>query len=92
MPRPPKSRRPGRSSTVTGQLRSIIKSRRLTAYAVATDAGLAPSVVSRFLTGERTLSGDSLDAVCSALGLELKETRRGRSAGVKSDDPDRTAG
>jgi transcriptional regulator with XRE-family HTH domain len=66
-------------------LRSIIESRRLTAYAVATASGLAPSVVSRFLTGERTLSGDRLDAVCSALGLELCETRRRRFAGAKAE-------
>jgi hypothetical protein len=33
--------------------------------------------VTRFVNGERGLTTDSLDAICSALGLELRETRRG---------------
>ena len=77
----PKKRRPApRRESVSDQLRSIIRARNLTPYAVSQAAGVSPSVVSRFVNGERGLTTDSLDAVCSALGLELKETRRGRHA------------
>jgi transcriptional regulator with XRE-family HTH domain len=77
----PKKRRPApRRETVSGQLRAIIKARRMTPYAVAQAAGVAPSVLTRFVNNDRQMTTDTLDAVCSALGLELKETRRGRSA------------
>ena len=75
-----KVRRKPRNDTITGQIRAIIDSRRLTAYSVATDAGINPSILSRFLTGERTMSADSIDAVCATLGLKLTETRRGRGS------------
>jgi hypothetical protein len=51
----------------------------LTPYAVATAAGVAPSVLTRFMNGERGLTLDTFDRL-AALGLRLAETRRGRSA------------
>jgi transcriptional regulator with XRE-family HTH domain len=80
----PRRREPG---TVSGQLRSIIKTRNLTPYAVSRAAGVAPSVVTRFVNGERGLSADSMDAVCAALGVRLTETRRGRPAGRRHTAP-----
>ncbi len=78
----PKKRRPSPrpAATVSGQLREIIRARGLTPYAVATAAGVSPSIVTRFDKGDRGLTTPTLDAICSALGLELRETRRGRPA------------
>lgn len=75
-------KRPG---SISQQLRNIIQARGLTAYAVAAAAEVAPSTMSRFLNDERTMSLETLDAVAGALGLELKETRRGRNAGGKKE-------
>jgi hypothetical protein len=79
-----KVRRPAalRRATLSDQLRGIIKTRGLTPYAVAQSARVAPSVVSRFINGERGLSTETWDKVADALGLELKETRRGRITGT----------
>jgi len=77
----PKQRRPAarQSATISNQLRAIIRGRGLTPYAVSQAADVSPSVVTRFVNGERGLTSDSLDLICEALGLELRETRRGRS-------------
>jgi plasmid maintenance system antidote protein VapI len=72
-----KVRRQALHIPLSDQLRGIIRARNLTPYAVAQSAGVAPSVVSRFCNGERGLSTDTLDKVADALGLELRETRRG---------------
>ena len=65
--------------TVSEVLRRTIESRG-SAYAAARAAGIDPSMLTRFLNGERGLSTASFDAVCEALGLELKATRTGRAA------------
>ncbi len=77
----PKQRRPAarQSATISNQLRAIIRGRGLTPYAVSQSADVSPSVVTRFVNAERGLTSDSLDLICEALGLELRETRRGRS-------------
>ena len=64
--------------TVSDRLRAVIRARGLSSVQVAVDAGVAPSVISRFVSGERGLTTSTLDAVCLSLGLELRETRRGR--------------
>lgn len=81
MPPAPKTRRPApaKAAPVSDQLRAIIKA-RISPYAVATAAGVAPSVLTRFMNGERGLTTDTLDRLAEALGLKLVETRRGRSA------------
>ena len=79
IPAPQKKRAAPRSrrQTISGQLKAIIRERELTSYAVAVAAEISPSVVTRFVNGERGLSTESLDSICLAMGLELKETRRG---------------
>ncbi len=72
-PRPAPSRR---RDLLSDALVDAIKERGT--YATATAAGLAPSVVARFITGERGLTLDSVDVIAQALGLELREVRRGR--------------
>jgi transcriptional regulator with XRE-family HTH domain len=56
---------------ISDQLRAAIKASGLTPYAVAASAGVTPSIVTRFLNGERGLSLESLDAIGVALGLHL---------------------
>ena len=85
----PKKRRPDgpRRATVSGQLRAVIRARGLTAYAVARSADVSPSVLTRFMNVERGMNLDTLDRVADALGLELRETRRGRPGGGPKKAP-----
>src|SRR3954451_8153391 len=80
--KPTKRRRPAgapqASAGFPGQLREIIVTRRLSAHAVAESAGVAPSVVSRFLARDRGLTLQTFDAIAGGLGLKLVETARGR--------------
>ena len=49
---------------------------------------MSPSILTRFVNRERGLSTDTLDAICAALGLELRETRRGvgvRTTGAQTE-------
>lgn len=78
---------------LSDQLREIIVSRGLTAYALGKAAGLAPTVVQRFLNREHSLTLTSADRIAAALGVRLAEvsTRRARPrpelpvAGVAGD-------
>ncbi len=47
---------PAPPDTLSGMLRARIRKSGLTPYAVAKAAGIAPSVVTRFLKGQRQLS------------------------------------
>lgn len=79
-PAPKKRRSAEARTTVSGQLREVVRARGLSAFAVAKAADVSPSVVTRFVNGERGMNTATLDRVADALGLELRETRRGRSA------------
>jgi len=65
----PKKRRPfpQPGDTVSGGLRAIIRARGLTPYAIATAAGVSPSILTRFVNGERGLTSPTLDAICRDL-------------------------
>lgn len=89
---PPTKRRrspPASHAGIAGQLREIIAGRGLTAYSVAQSAGVAPSVVSRFLSRERGLTLETFNAIAEALGLRLVETARGRGRPSKPARPGR---
>lgn len=90
MSRPPKKHRTApRRATISDELRRIIRSRG-TPYALSKAAAVSPSILTRFVNGERGLTTDTLDRVADALGLELRETRRGakraRGADVIADE------
>ena len=73
--------RPGKTARpldhgLTHQLREIISSRGLTAYAAARLAGVDPGVVSRFLTGQRDIRFGTADRLAAALDLRLVEVAR----------------
>ena len=67
--------------TIADTLRQAIKRSGKTRYRVAKDAGLHPSVILRFVSGERSLTLDTADGVVKALGLELRPARRVRKGG-----------
>ncbi len=62
--------------TLSYQLREIIASRGLTAYALGQEAGVDATVVGRFLSGERDLRLGTADRLAAALGLRLVEVAR----------------
>jgi transcriptional regulator with XRE-family HTH domain len=66
---------------LSSQLRDIIASRGLSAYALGQQAGVDPGVISRFLAGVRDIRLETADRITAALGLRLVEVgqRRGRS-------------
>jgi plasmid maintenance system antidote protein VapI len=77
-----KRRKTPRASAVSEQLRSIISARGLSPYSVSRLADVAPSVLTRFVNGERGLTLDTFDRIALALGLRLAEgSRRGKPSG-----------
>ena len=77
--------------TLSYQLREIVESRGLTAYAVGQLAEVDPGVVSRFLTGQRDIRLETADRLALALGLRLTETGRWTS-GARPKRPTRAVG
>lgn len=84
--------RPAARYPIPDQLRAIIRARGLTAYELARAIDTAPSVISRFLAGERGLTLDTFDRLAEALHLRLIETSRPspRSTGRGRTRADRT--
>lgn len=66
---------------LTEQLRQAIKTCGETRYAIAKATGVDQSTLSRFVSGERGLSMEALDAVAEHLGLELADKRRPKRKG-----------
>jgi transcriptional regulator with XRE-family HTH domain len=67
--------------TVSGRLRDVIESRGLTPTELGRLSGVDPTVISRFLAGEREIRNGTFDKLATALGLRLVEVARlkGRS-------------
>jgi DNA-binding phage protein len=57
---------------VCEQLREAVQASGKTVYRVAKDAGIKPTVLSRFLRRERDIRGETFAKVAAALGLELR--------------------
>lgn len=54
------------------QLREAIVASNLTAYRLATDAGIRPEIVARFVSGERDIRMATAAKIAMALGLALR--------------------
>jgi DNA-binding phage protein len=67
--------------TISAQLRDVIDSRGLSAYAVAKLAGVDKAQLARFLSGERDLRLETVDRTARAQGLRLVEVGRARGKG-----------
>jgi len=61
--------------TVTETLRKAIADSGLSGREVARRAGVDDRLIARFIKGERSLRGTTIDAVCSALGLRLTKAK-----------------
>jgi len=61
-------------ATLSGEMRRAIHASALSLSAIADQAGIAPSVLDDFLTGERTLRSDVMDRLASVLGCQLNRT------------------
>ena len=74
--------------TLSRQLRDVIESRGLTAYALGKQAEVDATVIGRFLSGERDLRMATADRIAAALGLRLVEVAqpkgKGRTPGAKA--------
>lgn len=63
--------KPATPTTISDQLRAIIRDSGKTSYAVGKLAEVDPGVVQRFMTGERDLRVSTLDKIAEALRLRL---------------------
>jgi transcriptional regulator with XRE-family HTH domain len=59
--------------SVTDQLRERVRGTGHTLTEIARRSGVSLSQLSRFMRGERDLTGDSINKLCAALGLRLTE-------------------
>lgn len=61
-----------RAVRLSDQLRQIIESWPESRYRIAADTGITESMLSRFMSGSRGLSMESLDTLGEYLGLEIR--------------------
>ena len=59
---------------VTDQLRRLIREGGVTCYRIAKDTGVSNAALSRFLSGERGLSCEALDALGAYFGWTVAAT------------------
>jgi hypothetical protein len=67
--------------TFTDQLRRAVIDSGVSRYRISVESGIAESVLSRFVRGERGLNSDSIDRLMECLGLEIRPRRRKRKDG-----------
>jgi plasmid maintenance system antidote protein VapI len=79
-------RTPTRVPSPSDQLAALIRGSGQTPAALASAAGVAPSVLSRFLNGRRGLTSDTIDRLAVALGGVRLETAKGRGRGRPQPD------
>jgi len=58
-------------ATLSGELRRAVHSSEVSLTVIAERAGITPSLLDDFLTGERTLRSDVLDRLANVVGFEL---------------------
>ena len=59
------------STSLPDLLRKSIMESDKTNYVIARETGIAQSVLSRFMTGERSITIDTADKLCQAVGLTV---------------------
>jgi hypothetical protein len=65
----------------TDSLRRAVIDSGMTRYRISQESGIAESILSRFLSGERRLRSDSIDRLMACLGLEIRPRRGKRKDG-----------
>ena len=68
---------PKRPRTVCDQLRDAIRATGKTHYRIGKEAGIKPEIVSRFVSGERDITGKTFAKLATALGLILAPADEG---------------
>jgi hypothetical protein len=61
-----------RSYDVSEQLKTAIRASGLTVYRVASDAGMKPDNLAKYLAGKRDIRSAAFSRLCRVLGLELR--------------------
>ncbi len=64
---------------VSDQLRRLVRDCGWSCYAISKQTGVSETALSRFLSGERGLSGKALDRIGEFLELEVVQRRSKRS-------------
>ena len=64
--------RPKKRQTFPELLRETIQQSEKSRYAIAKETGVSAGVLSRFVSGERSITIDTADKLCHALGLTVK--------------------
>jgi DNA-binding phage protein len=64
--------------TISARLREAVRTSGRSMCATAREAGIDKASLSRFLSGERSLTLESAERLAEALGLRLVAGRRGR--------------
>jgi transcriptional regulator with XRE-family HTH domain len=70
-----------RQLKLSDQIREAIKSFGVTQYRICKDTGIDPSVMSRFMSGERGLTIPTLDVLAEYLGLRIITEKRWNQTG-----------
>lgn len=71
------------------QVKQIIQDSPLTAYRISKLAGLRNSVLSLFLSGDRTITLDTLDALAPILGLSVESNGQDKKLAADAPKPGR---
>ncbi len=61
------------------QLRQAIETSQYSRYRIWKETGVSQAALSRFMSGERSLTLDTVDVLADFLGLELVSKRKGRT-------------
>ena len=72
--------------TLSGQLRDVIESRGLTLAELGKLADVDPTIIGRFLSGERDLRLATADKIATAFGLRLVEVAGSKGPGRRTRD------
>jgi transcriptional regulator with XRE-family HTH domain len=77
---------PSPAELLSHTIRRVIRERSLSASAVARSAGVSPSQIARFLSGERDLYLSTAERLLEVLGLKVIERGRRLPPGPVSPD------
>ena len=66
-------------SSLSEQIRKAIASADVTRYRIAKETGIEESTLSRFMSGERGLSMEALDALFKYFDLDIVARRKNRT-------------
>lgn len=66
----------GKQHWLTDEIREAVANCGESRYRISVNTGLSEATLSRFMSGTRGLSMDSLDALCAYLGLHICSEQR----------------